>query len=30
VAKKFFEARQARQLKSDPTSFNQQNGTMVV
>lgn len=30
VAKKFFEVRQAKQLKSDPTSFNKENGTMVV
>jgi oxaloacetate decarboxylase alpha subunit len=30
VAKKFFQNRQARQLKSDPASFNKENGTMVI
>ncbi len=30
VAKKFFEVRQAKQLKADPTSYNEENGTMVV
>ncbi len=30
VAKKFFEVRQAKQLKADPTGYNKENGTMVV
>ncbi len=30
VAKKFFEARQARKLKADPTTYSKENGTMVV
>lgn len=30
VATKFFEARQAKKLKADPTTFNKENGTMVV
>lgn len=30
VATKFFEARQAKKLKADPTTYNKENGTMVV
>ncbi len=30
VAKKFFETRQAKQLQADPTSYNKENGTMVI
>jgi len=30
VATKFFEARQARKLKADPTQYNKENGTMPV
>ena len=30
VATKFFEQRQAKQMKADPTSFNREDGTMPV
>ena len=30
VATKFFEYRQAQQMKADPTKFNQEDGTMPV
>jgi len=30
VATKFFQWRQAQQLKADPTSFNKEDGTMSV
>ena len=30
VATKFFEARQAKKLKADPTQYNKQDGTMPV